>query len=50
VAERGCCAPDEARDRVRMVLRVVAHGISEGVMVDVASAVPADLLDLLPPP
>ena len=49
VAERGCCAPDEARDRVRMVLRVVAHGVPDAVMVDVATAVPADLLDLLPP-
>jgi uncharacterized protein (DUF2267 family) len=49
VAERGGCAPDEARDRVRMVLRAVAHGVPEGVMVDVATAVPADLLDLLPP-
>ena len=49
VAERGCCAPDEARDRVRMVLRVVAHGVPDTVMVDVATAVPADLLDLLPP-
>jgi hypothetical protein len=32
-----------------MVLRAVAQGVPEGVMVDVATAVPADLLDLLPP-
>ena len=49
VAERGCCARQDAPDRVRLVLRAVAHGLPAGVMVDVATAVPADLLDLLPP-
>src|SRR6266511_2861171 len=49
VAERGGCAPDEAPDRVRRVLHAVAHGLPDGVMVDVATAIPADLLDLLPP-
>jgi hypothetical protein len=32
-----------------MVLSAVAHGVPGAVMVDVAAAVPADLLDLLPP-
>ncbi len=49
VAERGGCAPDEAPDRVRRVLHAVAHGLPDGVMVDVATAISADLLDLLPP-
>ena len=49
VAERDGCAPDEARDRVRMVLHAVAHGVPGGVLADVVVAVPADLLDLLPP-
>jgi uncharacterized protein (DUF2267 family) len=49
VAERGGCARQDAPDRVRLVLRAVAHGVPGAVMVDVATAVPADLLDLLPP-
>jgi uncharacterized protein (DUF2267 family) len=49
VAARGGCARDEAPERVRQVLGVLADGVPEGVMVDVAIAVPADLLDLMPP-
>ena len=49
VAERGGCARQDAPDRVRLVMRAVAHGVPAGVMADVITAVPADLLDLLPP-
>ena len=49
VAQRGGCGRHEAPDRVRKVLSAVAHGVPGAVMVDVATAVPADLLDLLPP-
>jgi uncharacterized protein (DUF2267 family) len=49
VALRGGCEPEEAGERVRTVLTAVAHGIPDAVMVDVAVAVPEDLLDLIPP-
>jgi uncharacterized protein (DUF2267 family) len=49
VAQRGGCEPDEAGDRVRTVLTAVSHAVPDAVMVDVAVAVPEDLLDLLPP-
>jgi uncharacterized protein (DUF2267 family) len=48
VAERGKVAPDEAGRLVRTVLTAVSHGVPEAVMVDVAVAVPEDLLDLIP--
>ncbi|TML30587.1 MAG: DUF2267 domain-containing protein [Actinobacteria bacterium] len=50
VAQRGGCEPDEAGERVRTVLTAVAHGVPDAVMVDVAVAVPEDLLDLIPAP
>jgi uncharacterized protein (DUF2267 family) len=49
VAQRGGCEPDEAGERVRTVLIAVSHGVPDAVMVNVAVAVPVDLLDLLPP-
>jgi uncharacterized protein (DUF2267 family) len=50
VADRGGCEPDEAGTWVRTVLTVVSHGVPDGVMEDVAVAVPEDLLDLMPGP
>jgi uncharacterized protein (DUF2267 family) len=49
VAQRSGCEPDEADERVRTVLAAVSHAVPDAVMVDVAVAVPADLLDLIPP-
>ncbi len=48
VAQRGGVEPDEAGQVVRTVLAAVAHQVPDGVMTDVAVAVPADLLDLIP--
>ncbi len=48
VAQRAGCDPEEAPDQVRRVLRAVAAALPGAVMVDVAVALPADLLDLLP--
>jgi uncharacterized protein (DUF2267 family) len=48
VAQRGGGEPEEAGEWVRSVLTAVSHGVPTGVMVDVAVAVPEDLLDLLP--
>ena len=48
VADRGGCEPDQAGEWVRTVLTAVSHGVPEAVMVDVAVAVPEDLLDLIP--
>jgi uncharacterized protein (DUF2267 family) len=48
VAQRGGCDPDEAGELVRTVLAAVSHGIPDAVMVDVAVAVPEELLDLIP--
>jgi uncharacterized protein (DUF2267 family) len=49
VAQRSGCEPDEADRQVRTVLAAVSHAVPDAVMVDVAVAVPADLLDLIPP-
>jgi uncharacterized protein (DUF2267 family) len=49
VAQRGGCDPEEAGPRIRAVLGAVSEGVPEAVMVDVAVAVPEDLLDLMPP-
>lgn len=49
VAQRSGCDPDEAGPRVRAVLSAVAAGVPAAVLVDVAVAVPGDLLDLMPP-
>jgi uncharacterized protein (DUF2267 family) len=48
VAQRCGCEPDEADELVRTVLAAVSHGVPDAVMVDVAVAVPEDLLDLIP--
>ncbi len=48
VALRGGVEPDEAGEVVRTVLTALSHKVPEGVMTDVAVAVPADLLDLIP--
>jgi uncharacterized protein (DUF2267 family) len=48
VAERGGVPPDQAGEVVHTVLTAVSHGVPGAVMVDVAAAVPSDLLDLIP--
>src|SRR5262249_28849461 len=48
VAQRAGGEPDEAGQWVRTVLTAVSHGVPEAVMVEVAIAVPEDLLDLIP--
>lgn len=48
VADRGGCEPDRAGEWMRTVLTAMSRGVPEAVLVDVAVAVPEDLLDLIP--
>ncbi len=48
VAQRAGCETGDAPDEVRAVMDVVGRDLPDAVLVDVAVALPSDLLDLLP--